>query len=569
MTFVTRRRVRAGGGHRDRAVIVAVDDNEGDLAMLQHELSKRYAGDYAVWCESSPGRALARLQECRDEDRPVALVLASHWMADMVGTELLRRARDLHPTAKRGLLISWGDRSAAEPILRSMALGQFDYYLPKPSTSPDEGFHFVVESFLAEWAKREGRGFTPIVVVGDPSSVEIHELRDLLTRNGLTHRIHAPDSPEGSALVDRAGAPAGSVVVFVLDQPPLIDPTMADLADALGVNALTPQEEFDVVVVGAGPAGLGAAVYGASEGLRTLVIEREALGGQAGTSSLIRNFLGFPSGVSGSELAVRAFEQAWLFGARFHFMQQVIGLVPGPTRHRLVLEDGTTITARAVVLAPGATYRRLGIPRLEALTGAGVFYGATVSEATAVTGGTVFVAGGGNSAGQAAVHLAKYAGHVTLLVRGSHLARSMSEYLITEVAATGNIDIRTDVEIIDGHGDPRLQQLTVRNRVTAATETCDADALFVLIGAEPHTGWLPSEIAVDDWGYIVTGGDLLDHGKPPIGWPLQRPPMLLETSVPGVFAVGDCRHRSVKRVAAAVGEGSVAITLVHDHLSTG
>ena len=310
-------------------------------------------------------------------------------------------------------------------------------------------------------------------------------------------------------------------------------------------------------------------MYGASEGLRTLVIEREALGGQAGTSSLIRNFLGFPSGVSGSELAVRAFEQAWLFGARFHFMQQVIGLVPGPTRHRLVLEDGTTITARAVVLAPGATYRRLGIPKLEALTGAGVFYGATVSEATAVTGGTVFVAGGGNSAGQAAVHLAKYAGHVTLLVRGSHLARSMSEYLITEVAATNNIDIRTDVEIIDGHGDPRLQQLTVRNRVTGATETCDADALFVLIGAEPHTGWLPSEIVVDDWGYIVTGGDLLDHGRPPIGWPLQRPPMLLETSVPGVFAAGDSRHRSVKRVAAAVGEGSVAITLVHDHLSTG
>ena len=252
--------------------------------------------------------------------------------------------------------------------------------------------------------------------------------------------------------------------------------------------------------------------------------------------------------MSGSELAVRAFEQAWLFGARFHFMQQVIGLVPGPTRHRLVLEDGTTITARAVVLAPGATYRRLGIPRLEALTGAGVFYGATVSEAAAVTGGTVFVAGGGNSAGQAAVHLAKYAGQVTLLVRGSHLARSMSEYLITEVAATGNIDIRTDVEIIDGHGDPR------RSSPSGTGHRSDRDLRCRRACSSrraPHR-WLPPR-----------------HGRPPIGWPLQRPPMLLETSVPGVFAVGDCRHRSVKRVAAAVGEGSVAITLVHDHLSTG
>jgi thioredoxin reductase (NADPH) len=556
-----------GAAQHHRTAIVAVDDDPADLATLRRELEQRYATDYDVWCEPSPDLALERLRECRDAHRPVALVLASHWMDGMVGTELLRRARDLHPTAKRGLLIRWGDRSTAEPILTSLSRGQFDYYLPKPSTSPDEGFHFVVQNFLAEWARRQGRGFTPVVLVADPSSGDVHALRDVLTRNGLAHQVHAPDSKDGSALLRRAGATAGHIVVYVLDQPPLVDPTMGELADALGVNALSAGEQFDVVVVGAGPAGLAAAVYGASEGLRTLVVEREALGGQAGTSSLIRNYLGFPAGLSGSELAVRAYEQAWLFGAQFHFMQRVIDLVAGPTVHRVLLDDGMEVTTRTVVLAPGATYRRLGIPTVDVLTGRGVFYGATVSEAPAVSGSSVFVAGGGNSAGQAAVHLARYARQVTLLVRGPHLAQSMSEYLITELDATDNIDIRTDVEIVGGEGGASLERLTIRDRLTDTFETVDADALFVLIGADPHTGWLPDGIVKDDWGFIVTGGDLLEHGASRAGWPLDRPPMLLETSVPGVFAAGDARHRSVKRVASAVGEGSVAITLVHQYLA--
>jgi thioredoxin reductase (NADPH) len=308
-------------------------------------------------------------------------------------------------------------------------------------------------------------------------------------------------------------------------------------------------------------------VYGASEGLRTLVVEREALGGQAGTSSLIRNFLGFPTGVSGSELAIRAYEQAWLFGANFHFMHEVSVLHPGKERHRLELSSGAAITARTVVLATGAEYRRLGIATIDALIGAGVFYGAAVAEAPAVTGTRVFVAGGGNSAGQAALHLAKYASQVTLLVRGPRLAETMSEYLVTQINATRNIDIWTNIEVVGGGGTQRLQRLILRNTVSDQVETHDAGALFVLIGAQPHTSWLPTQIRTDDWGFVITGHDLLEHGNPPHSWPLERPPMLLETSVPGVFAVGDVRHRSVKRVASAVGEGSTAISLIHEYLA--
>jgi thioredoxin reductase (NADPH) len=548
--------------------VLAVDDDPVALATLQAELGKRYGEDYDVWCEASPAVALRLLQDCKDLGQPVALVLASHWMADLLGTDLLARAHELHPTAKRGLLISWGDRSTAEPMLQAMALGQFDYYVPKPSAPPDEGFHSIVEGFLADWAKLHGRGFTPVVLVGDPSATRVHELRDLLTRNGLLHQAHTHDSAEAVALFERAGIiPDGRLAVFVLDEPPLLDPSIGDVADALGVNAAALHDEFDVVIVGAGPAGLGAAVYGASEGLRTLVVEREALGGQAGTSSLIRNFLGFPTGVSGSELAIRAYEQAWLFGAKFHFMHEVTELHPGQHRHRLELSNEATITTRTVVLATGATYRRLGIPSLEALTGAGVFYGAAVAEAPAVTGTRVFVAGGGNSAGQAALHLAKYASQVTLLVRGPQLAQSMSDYLITQINATPNIDIRTNIEVVGGEGTQRLQRLTLRDTLTSRDETHDAGALFVLIGARPHTAWLPPQIRTDDWGFVITGHDLLEHGKSPPGWPLERPPALLETSVPGIFAVGDVRHRSVKRVASAVGEGSIAITLIHEYLA--
>jgi thioredoxin reductase (NADPH) len=548
-----------------RASIVAVDDVSDDLGAVARELMNRYSAEYDVRSETSAETALRRLDDLRRRKTPVALVLASQWMAEMAGTTLLARAHELHPTAGRGLLIRWGDRTVAEPILQAMALGQFDYYIPKPAASPDETFHSIVETFLAGWARMHGNGYVVVVIVGDPASRRVHELRDLLTRNGLVHHVHNRTSPEGLRRLAEAKAPQGAgPVVFVLDQPPLVDPSNADLAAALGVNTAALRQAFDVVVIGAGPAGLGAAVTAASEGLRTLVIEHEALGGQAATSSRIRNFVGFPAGVTGSELAIRAYEQAWLFGAAFHFMQPVTALRVGPARHTVVLSDDIEITTRAVVLATGASYRRLHISSLDALTGTGVFYGATVSEAPAVRGSDVYVAGGGNSAGQAAVHLAKYARTVTILVRGAGLAQTMSHYLITEIGAHPRITVRTHTEIVDSDGRGRIESLDLRDTRTGATESVAADALFVLIGAEPHTAWLPPEIERDEWGYVITGADLVDTDRHS---GRGRPPLPYETSIAGIFAVGDVRHRSIKRVASAVGEGSTCISLVHDYLA--
>jgi thioredoxin reductase (NADPH) len=356
-------------------------------------------------------------------------------------------------------------------------------------------------------------------------------------------------------------------VVVNFDGLVLVDPSNAQLAHALGIKTRPEAVTYDVAVVGAGPAGLAAAMYGASEGLVTAVLEHEALGGQAGTSSMIRNYLGFPRGVSGAELAQRAYEQAWILGADFIYGPSALGLhTAGPDRV-ISLGDGGEATSRAVVLATGVTWRRLGVPSLEALVGAGVFYGAAASEAPAMKGQRVYVVGGANSAGQAAVHLARYAAQVTMLVRGASLAATMSHYLIREIEATPNIVIRYRTEAVDGHGDGRLTALTLKDRTSEITEAVPATALFVLIGAEPHTDWLPETIRRDRWGFVLTGIDLLEDGRLPAGWPLERPPMPLETSLPGVFAVGDVRHGSVKRVASAVGEGSVAIRLIHEYLS--
>jgi thioredoxin reductase (NADPH) len=559
-----------------RPVLVAVDDDRDDLEEIARELIKRYGEDYRIVCEVSAERGLERLRELEAAGEEVALVLADQWMPGASGTEFLARTHHLFPTAKRALLISHGDSTVREPLLRATALGRIDYYVNKPRRSPDEHFHRVIAEFLDEWTRVHRPGFVAVRIVGERWSARSHELRDLWSRSGIPFEFHEVDSREGEELLDRVGeTPARLPVVVLFDRQVLVDPSNAEIVDAFaknipyGVNIRPGQRTFDLVVVGAGPAGLAAAVYGASEGLDTLVLDKDTFGGQAGTSSLIRNYLGFSRGISGQELAAQAYMQAWLFGASFHFARHTTGLRRSTDGFVVSLSDGTEVAGRAVIVATGASYRRLGVPSLEALIGAGVFYGAAVSEAHAVEGQEVFVVGGANSAGQAATHLSKYAARVTLLVRGRSLSTSMSEYLIQELEAAQNIDVRFETTVVDGGGEGRLEHLVLKNLASGSTKTVPAATLFALIGAEPHTGWLPEEIERDKRGYVLTGQELLRDGNPPQGWPLGRPPLLMETSMPGVFAVGDVRRGSVKRVASAVGAGAIAIQSVHEYFIKG
>jgi thioredoxin reductase (NADPH) len=552
-----------------RPVLMAVDDDPTALGMLQQELDKRYGADYRVICETDVEAGLRDLRQIQAAGGQVALVLADQWMPTMTGVAFLTRAHGLHPTAQRALLIDWGDRSTAEPILQAATFGQIDDWIDKPTQPADERFHQAIGEFLYEWARWHRPRFEAVRVVGDQWSARSHQLRDLLSRNSIPFGFYPADSEQGRTLLGSVGAGGEQQPVVVLfDGRVLADPSNAALAEALGVSTQPAAITYDVTVVGAGPAGLAAAVYGASEGLRTTILEPQAIGGQAGTSSKIRNYLGFPRGISGAELAQRAYEQAWMLRADFVYGQHAVGLDAAGSNRVVHLGDGSEVASRAVVLATGVSYRRLGVPSLEALTGVGVFYGAAASEAQAMKGQQVYVVGGANSAGQAAVHLARYASRVTMLVRGASLAATMSDYLVQEIQAAPNITIRFGLQVVDGHGDGRLASLTLKDRRSGTTQTVPATALFVLIGAEPHTGWLPAAIQRDRWGFIVTGADLLHDRRPPPQWTLDRPPMPFESSIPGVFAVGDVRHGSVKRVAAAVGEGSVAIRLIHQYLSS-
>ena len=458
---------------------------------------------------------------------------------------------DIATTPKRALLIpwgGWGDEETAEAIRRAMALGHIDYYVLKPTKAPDELFHRIVSEFLHEWARANATGRREIALVADPWSPRGYELRNLLARNGVPHSFHPSDSGEGRRALEEAGlAAADSPVVLLPEGGVLVDPTNADLARGYGVTTEleVATESFDVAIVGAGPAGLAAAVYASSEGLRTLVVEREAIGGQAGSSTRIRNYLGFARGITGAELAQRAYQQAWVFGTTFLLMRDVTGLRTIDGRHVLSISGGMDAEASSVVVAGGVSYRRLEIRELDELTGSGVFYGASPTDGQQFSDGRVFVVGGGNSAGQAAVHLSRYASEVTLVVRGSTLASSMSEYLQREVESRPNVEVRLRTSVVGGGGDERLERLELEEG--GDVSSVPADALFVFIGAEPHTAWLPPDVARDEHGFVVTGTDF-------------------ESSVPGVFAIGDVRSQSVKRVASAVGEGSVAIQHVHRHL---
>jgi thioredoxin reductase (NADPH) len=549
-----------------RPVLLAVDDDPGALTAIRQALERRYGWDYDVRCLETPTQTVEALAELRRSGVPVALVLADQWMPETTGSELQAQVRNLHPHAKRGLLVdwgAWGDPETTRAILHAMALGDIHYYVLKPSSPSDEYFHRMVTEFLHEWSRYTATVSDEIVVVGDPLFVPTHRITSMLSRSGIPHSLVVPESADGRRLLEQAGVDAGQgPVVAMRGGPILVRAGPKDVARAYGATTeLGPRRDFDVIIVGAGPAGLAAAVCAASEGMETLVVEGEAIGGQAATSSLIRNYPGFPRGISGAELGQRAYQQAWVFGARFLVLCNVTGLHVGE-RHTVVLSDGCEATAGAVVLATGVTYRRLGIPEVEGLQGAGVFYGASLSEGPTVTGKDAYIVGGGNSAGQAALYLARYARHVTVLVRTTSLAESMSQYLRGELESVANITVRFTTEVVSGGGDGRLERLTLRDNASGSLEEVEAAGLFVLIGARPHTDWLPEAVERDRWGFVLT-----DRDASGAHWRLDRPPYPYETCVPGIFAVGDLRARSVKRVASAVGEGSVVIQHIHDLLN--
>jgi thioredoxin reductase (NADPH) len=564
--------------HDARPVLLAVDDNPGARERIAAELRRRYATDYRIFCESTSAGAKARLEELRHNGDEVAVVLADLWLLggpDDTGPRLLACVRDLHPRAKRVLLIDWGAwryDETSEAIKDAMALGHIDYYLMKPWRSPDEFFHRTISEFIHEWSRHNTFLRQEVEVVAQWTP-RVHEMVSLLARNGVPHAFHPCDSDEGRELLAEHGiGDTDKPVVFLLGGEPLVDPTNEELVNAYGVRTRLPRAErdFDLIVVGAGPAGLAASVYGASEGLRTLTIERESIGGQAGASSLIRNYLGFSRGVSGAELAQRAYQQAWVFGTRFLLAHAVTGMRLEDGRHVIELDDEEEVTARALILATGVEYRRLETPGIDELTGAGVYYGASAAEARQFAGQDVYIVGGGNSAGQAAMHLSRYARKVYIAVRGPTLATTMSEYLrfMVESDEQPNVHVLYNTQVVECSGRGRLEQLVLRDSGRGKTRTVPAGGLFVMIGARPRTDWLSPEIEVDELGYVKTGPDAiqakLSRNLPiPEGRVIQQ----LETCVPGVFAVGDLRHNAVRRVASAVGEGSVVVRQVLDYLA--
>jgi thioredoxin reductase (NADPH) len=552
-----------------RPAIVIVERDPGERETLYRELSKRYGVDYRIVVCGNAAGAEARMGELLAAGTPVALVIGGVGEADPAGLDVLAAIRGIDPAVPRVAAVRWGEWDTARPIFDAITTGTIDHWVTRPVQSPDEDFHQSITQFLSEWNSEQGGSFEAVQVIGEQWSGRSQELRDTFSRNGIPIGVYNADTEDGRRMLQELHPESDELPVVVLrfgGQPVVLaHPSNLEIAEAFGLMTPIPADEvFDVAVVGAGPAGLAAAVYASSEGLRTIVVEREAIGGQAGTSSMIRNYPGFAQGVSGARLAFAAYQQAWFFGATFVFMRQPDRLSREDGYYRLRLSDGAALTSRTVIITTGATYRRLGVRALEALQGRGVFYTAGVSEAPAMRGRKVFVIGGGNSAGQAAMHLAKWAEQVTLLVRAESLAASMSDYLIREIEAAPNVNVRHHVQVAGGTGTDHLESLVLEDRRTGARQSVPADGLFVLIGSQPRTDWLGEDLARDQWGFILTGPEVLAD---PVGrWQADRPPLLHETSLPGVFAAGDVRRGSVKRVASAVGEGATTIPVVHRYL---
>jgi thioredoxin reductase (NADPH) len=546
-----------------RPILLAVDDDVSVLEAVVQDLRREYGAEYRVLRAASGQAALDTLAQLKTRQEPVALFLSDQRMPGMTGVEFLERARPLYPEARRVLLTAYADTEAA---IRAINTARIHYYLNKPWDPPEEKLYPVLSDLLDDWKAGYLPPFEGIRVIGHRWSLNDHEVRNFLSRNHVPYRwLDASASEDAVKLLQERGLSADKLpVVLFADGKWLVDPELEDLAGRVGLSTQATQDFYEMVVVGAGPAGLAAGVYGASEGLRTLVIELEAPGGQAGSTSRIENYLGFPSGITGADLGRRAHAQATRLGAEF-LTQRVTGLrIDGQYRF-VQLADGREVSSHVVLLSTGVRYRKLDIPGADRLTGCGIYYGAALVEAAACKDEVVYIVGGANSAGQAALHFAKYASKVTILVRGEGLSASMSKYLIDEIGRTSNILLEPHTRVLEAMGDGRLE--AVRLGGPNGESVAPATSLFVFIGAAPVADWLPAAVLRDDKGFVLAGPDLRIDGKLPESWSEKREPFLLETSVPGVFVAGDLRHGSIKRVASAVGEGSIAVQFAHQYLA--
>jgi thioredoxin reductase (NADPH) len=546
-----------------RPILLAVDDDVSVLEAVVQDLRREYGQEYRVMRAASGQAALDTLAQLKIRDEPVALFLSDQRMPGMTGVEFLERARPIYPDARRVLLTAYADTEAA---IRAINTARIHYYLNKPWDPPEEKLYPVLDDLLGDWKAGYQPPYEGIRVIGHRWSLKDHEVRNFLSRNHVPYRwLDAAASEDAAKLLQERGLSSDRLpVVLFADGKWLADPKVEELASRVGLSIQAAEDFYQMVVVGAGPAGLAAGVYGASEGLRTLVIEPEAPGGQAGSTSKIENYLGFPAGITGSDLGRRAHDQARRLGAEF-LTQRVTGLrIDGQYRF-LSLADGRELSSHVVLLATGVRYRKLDIPGSDRLTGRGIYYGAALVEAAACKDEQVFVVGGANSAGQAALYFAKFANKVTMLVRGEALSATMSKYLIDEIARTSNIVLEPRTQVVEAVGAERLEAVRLRGPNGESVEP--ATSLFVFIGAAPVADWLPPSVLRDRNGFVLAGPDLRVDGKMPEIWPEKREPFLLETSVPGVFVAGDLRHGSIKRVASAVGEGSIAVQFAHQYLA--
>jgi len=545
----------------DKPVIVTVDDDPGVSRAVARDLRRRYGRHYRIVRAETAVQGIEAVREMRLRGDEVAAILADYRMPQMNGVEFLEAAMDMYPFARRVLLTAYADTDAA---IQAINVVDLDHYLLKPWDPPEEKFYPVIDGQLDAWQRADRVPVAELRVVGDRWSAPSYQVRDFLARNHVPYQWMLAADPEGAQLVAAAGEDCRLPLVVTAEGEMLQAPDQSTLATTVGLSTTPATDFYDLIVVGGGPAGLGAALYGASEGLNTVLVEAHSSGGQAGQSSRIENYLGFPDGVSGQQLADRARRQALKFGAELLSSRKVTRLEPRGQARVVGFKDGGEIAAHAVILATGVTYRRLEAPGLDDFVGRGVYYGAALTEAPSCQGSEVHIVGAANSAGQAAVYLAGFASKVHLLVRSDGLEKSMSHYLIEQIQAIGTIEVHLETHVTGGHGDGHLERLSLSTKGEAWT--ADAQRLFVFIGAEPCTTWLGDTIERDEKGFVLTGPDLVQDGRRPRNWTLRREPYFLETNLPGVLAAGDVRADSIKRVASAVGEGAMAVALVHRYL---